>query len=153
MNQRVDVGQLVDSVGVVKASGARMVAGVLFTYRCSIACKHCCFGCEQTRPDVVMTPAQCVQALRLLHETGRVVRAAWPGAPGRTGIWICPPGARLPELRALLPDAPVPAPPQTFSLRTGRNLLTPGAAISWRKWRVRQCDWGSTPPRPRARGG
>ena len=71
-----DVRVLVNKVGVVEAAQACNVAGVLFTYRCSIACRHCCFGCSSDRPDVVMTPQQCVEALAMLLETGRVVHIA-----------------------------------------------------------------------------
>ena len=72
----MDVETLIETVGVAKASAACKVAGVLFTYRCTIACKHCCFGCGTARPDVVMSPRQCVDALEMLHETGRVVHVA-----------------------------------------------------------------------------
>jgi MoaA/NifB/PqqE/SkfB family radical SAM enzyme len=34
-----------DELGVPKASQELRVAGVLFTYRCSIRCRHCLFGC------------------------------------------------------------------------------------------------------------
>ncbi len=67
---------MVAELGVPGASRACKVAAVLFSYRCSIACRHCCFGCAQDRPDVVMTASQCVAALALLHETGRVVHIA-----------------------------------------------------------------------------
>ena len=73
---KADVDRLIDQVGLPAASGQRMVAAVLFTYRCSIACRHCLFGCAPGRPDVVMTPRQCADALALLHETGRVIHIA-----------------------------------------------------------------------------
>ncbi len=73
---RHDVDTLVDEVGVAKAAVACKVASVLFTYRCSISCRHCCFGCGPMRPDVVMSPQQCVDTLAMLHETGRVVHIA-----------------------------------------------------------------------------
>jgi hypothetical protein len=71
-----DVLALIDRVGLVDASRQRGVASALFTYRCSIACRHCLFGCATSRPDRVMTPEQCTQALRLLHPTGRVIHVA-----------------------------------------------------------------------------
>ena len=71
-----EVDRLVDTMGVPKAAASCGVASVLFTYRCSIACKHCLFGCGMERPDVVMTPDECAEALALLHETGRVVHIA-----------------------------------------------------------------------------
>jgi len=76
MSRRESVDRRVDAVGVAKAAGACRVAGVLFSYRCTIACKHCCFGCAQQRTEAAMTPQQCVSALALLHETGRVVHIA-----------------------------------------------------------------------------
>ncbi len=71
-----DVDRLIEEVGLPDAARQRRVAGVLFTYRCTIACRHCLFGCSGTRPDVVMTPRQCADGLRMLHETGRVVHIA-----------------------------------------------------------------------------
>lgn len=71
-----DVDQLIDDVGLPQASAERRVAGILFTYRCSIACRHCLFGCASDRPGVAMTPRQCADYLGLLHETGRVVHVA-----------------------------------------------------------------------------
>ncbi|MCP4644083.1 MAG: radical SAM protein [bacterium] len=70
------VDELVDAVGVCEASAECCVAAILFTYRCSIPCRHCLFGCAGDRPDVVMTPAQCAEGLALLHETGRVLHIA-----------------------------------------------------------------------------
>ena len=71
-----DVDRLIDEVGLPKAAAQRRVAGILFTYRCSISCRHCLFGCAGTRPDVAMTPRQCADGLAMLHETGRVVHIA-----------------------------------------------------------------------------
>jgi hypothetical protein len=48
----------------------------LFTYRCSIRCRHCLFGCRTDLPDAVMFPRQLAEVLALLHETGRVVHVA-----------------------------------------------------------------------------
>jgi len=71
-----DTDDLIDRIGLVEAAKQRCVAGVLFTYRCSINCRHCCFGCAGDRPDVAMTARQCADALGMLHETGRVVHVA-----------------------------------------------------------------------------
>ncbi|HUU69860.1 MAG TPA: radical SAM protein [Planctomycetota bacterium] len=76
MRRRDEVDRLIDGIGLVPAGKQRRVAAVLFTYRCTIACKHCLFGCSGGRPDVVMAPRQCADALALLHETGRVVHIA-----------------------------------------------------------------------------
>ena len=71
-----EIDVIVDEAGLEQASIRCKVAAVLFTYRCSIACKHCCFACSGTRSDKVMTPRQCVDALAMLHETGRVIHIA-----------------------------------------------------------------------------
>ena len=71
-----DVDRLVQKLGVPRAAAECRVAGILFTYRCSISCRHCLFGCSSERPDIVMTPRQCADNLALLHETGRVVHIA-----------------------------------------------------------------------------
>jgi hypothetical protein len=76
MRTHAEVNRMVAESGVPKAASACMVAAVLFTYRCTIACRHCCFGCATDRPDRVMTARQCVDALALLHETGRVIHIA-----------------------------------------------------------------------------
>ncbi len=70
------VDALVDKLGLQAAGKQLRVAGVIFTYRCSIRCRHCLFGCAGDRPDVAMAPEQLAEALALLHETGRVVHVA-----------------------------------------------------------------------------
>ena len=71
-----DIDQLIRTLGLPAAAAERSVAAVLFSYRCSSACRHCCFGCAGDRPDVVMQPDQCVEALARLHETDRVIHIA-----------------------------------------------------------------------------
>ena len=71
-----DVDRLIDEVGLPQAGKQRGVAAILFTYRCSIHCAHCCFACAGERPNVAMTPRQCADGLALLHETGRVIHIA-----------------------------------------------------------------------------
>jgi len=70
------VEDLVRKVGLVKAGTERKLAAILFTYRCTISCRHCLFSCKPGRPDVVMRPEQCVRYLRQLHELGRLVHIA-----------------------------------------------------------------------------
>jgi hypothetical protein len=70
------VDSRVAEVGLVKASQELKVAAILFTYRCSIACRHCLFACRPGLPDVVMDAARCVRYLGQLHELGRVVHIA-----------------------------------------------------------------------------
>ncbi len=70
------VDRRIREVGVPAAGHEFGVAAVLFTYRCTIACRHCCFGCSSKRPEVVMDAERCVRYLADLHETGRVVHIA-----------------------------------------------------------------------------
>ncbi|MBT3374078.1 MAG: radical SAM protein [Lentisphaerae bacterium] len=70
------IDALIDDVGIVAASARLHVAGVLFTYRCSIRCRHCLFGCREDLPDTVMASRQLADVLEMLHETGRVVHVA-----------------------------------------------------------------------------
>lgn len=71
-----EVDRLIDEGGIRDAAGQCGVASVLFTYRCTIRCRHCLFGCRGDLPDVAMTPRQCADGLALLHETGRVIHIA-----------------------------------------------------------------------------
>jgi pyruvate-formate lyase-activating enzyme len=76
MGSKQDIDRLIDEIGMVQAGNRCRVAAILFTYRCSIACRHCCFCAAPGRPDVAMTARQCADGLRLLHETGRVIHIA-----------------------------------------------------------------------------
>ncbi len=73
---RETVDQRIGEVGCVRAGGEFGVAAVLLTYRCTIACCHCCFGCGARRPDVVMDPERCAGYLADLHTLGRVIHIA-----------------------------------------------------------------------------
>ena len=70
------VDRRIEEVGLPQAASELRVAGVVFTYRCTIRCRHCMFGCAGDRPDVAMSPRQCADALAMLHETGRMVHVA-----------------------------------------------------------------------------
>jgi len=70
------VNARIAELGIAAAGGELGVAAILYTYRCTIACRHCCFACAADRPDVHMDPDQAVAHLRALHELGRVVHAA-----------------------------------------------------------------------------
>jgi len=74
--RRDEVDRLIAENGMVAAGGQLGVAAILFTYRCSIACRHCCFGCAGERPPVRMPVAKCVDYLADLHELGRVIHIA-----------------------------------------------------------------------------
>ncbi len=71
-----DLHSLITTHGLSAAAGQVGVAGVLFTYRCTITCRHCLFGCAAIAGDRKMTPGQLVDTLKLLHATGRVVHVA-----------------------------------------------------------------------------
>lgn len=73
---RASVDRRIAELGVVKATGELGVAALLFTYRCTIACRHCLFGAAPTRPNVVMSHRLAVDALAMLHDLGRVVHIA-----------------------------------------------------------------------------
>lgn len=74
--QREAVDRLVTQRGVVAAGLECGVAGLLYTYRCTSACRHCGFGCAGSRPDVHMSVEQAVAHSSALHELGRVVHVA-----------------------------------------------------------------------------
>ena len=71
-----EVNALVAELGVAAAGGKLGVAAILCTYRCTIACRHCCFGCAAAHADVRMTTDQAVRHLRSLHRLGRVIHIA-----------------------------------------------------------------------------
>jgi len=52
------------------------VAGIIFTYQCTAACRHCLFACRPDRPHVVMPKADCVSYLRFLYRLPRVIHIA-----------------------------------------------------------------------------
>lgn len=70
------VDERIRQIGLVKAGGELKVAAILFTYRCTISCRHCLFACGRSRPDVAMDPRRCVRYLGQLHDLGRVVHIA-----------------------------------------------------------------------------
>ncbi|HUT35360.1 MAG TPA: radical SAM protein [Planctomycetota bacterium] len=76
LQPREAVDRLIAEVGVPAAGQRLGVAALLYTYRCTIACRHCCFGCAGERPPVRMTTEQSVYHLRQLHELGRVIHIA-----------------------------------------------------------------------------
>ncbi|MFC1715827.1 radical SAM protein [Candidatus Poribacteria bacterium] len=70
------VDEVITQVGVARAIGVKKVAGLIFTYRCTIACRHCLFKCSPQQPDVCMTLEDGVEFLRQLHATDRAVHIA-----------------------------------------------------------------------------
>ena len=70
------VDEVIAQVGVARATGIKYVASLLFTYRCTIACKHCLFNCSPKQPDVCVTLEDGVEFLRQLRATDRVIHIA-----------------------------------------------------------------------------
>jgi len=70
------VDEVIEKVGVAKAIGIKKVASLLFTYRCTIACKHCLFNCSPNQPDVCASVDDGVKFLRQLRDTDRVIHIA-----------------------------------------------------------------------------
>lgn len=70
------VDEVIKKVGVSQAIGIKKVASLLFTYRCTIACKHCLFNCSPWQPDVSVSIQDGVEFLRQLRETDRVIHIA-----------------------------------------------------------------------------
>jgi len=52
------------------------VAGIIFTYQCSIACRHCLFACRPKRPRVVMDTDDCVRYIEFYYTQPRVIHMA-----------------------------------------------------------------------------
>jgi hypothetical protein len=70
------VDEVIARVGVARAIGIKHVASLLFTYRCTIACKHCLFNCSPWQPDVCVSLEDGVKFLRQLRATDRVIHIA-----------------------------------------------------------------------------
>jgi len=70
------VDEVIAQVGVSRAIGIKHVASLLFTYRCTIACKHCLFNCSPWQPDVCVSLEDGVEFLRQLRATDRVIHIA-----------------------------------------------------------------------------
>ncbi len=70
------VDQIVEELGVARAVAQQRVAGLILTYRCTIACAHCLFNCSPRQPRRAMTVEQGVRYIRLLRTTARVVHIA-----------------------------------------------------------------------------
>jgi hypothetical protein len=72
----LSVDEVIERVGVAQACGIKKVASLLFTYRCTIACKHCLFNCSPQQPDVTVSFEDGVEFLRQLRLTDRVIHIA-----------------------------------------------------------------------------
>ncbi len=70
------VDDLIKKVGINQAIGVKYVASLLFTYRCTIACKHCLFNCSPDQPDICTNLEDGVKFLKQLRATDRVIHIA-----------------------------------------------------------------------------
>ena len=70
------VDELVAQVGIVKAYPLKHVASLLYTYRCTIACRHCLFSCSPSLPDIHVSHEHGLEFLRQLRQTDRVIHIA-----------------------------------------------------------------------------
>ncbi len=73
---KVPVDEVIEKVGVAEAVRTKHVASLLFTYRCTIACKHCLFNCSPDQPPVRASFADGLEFLRQLRCTDRVIHIA-----------------------------------------------------------------------------
>jgi len=67
------VDEVISKVGVARAIGIKHVASLLFTYKCTISCKHCLFNCSPDQPSIRVSLEDGVEFLRQLRATDRVV--------------------------------------------------------------------------------
>lgn len=70
------VKEVIEAEGVAAAIGLKHVASLLFTYKCTIACKHCLFNCSPAKPSVHTSLSDAVEYLHQLHATDRVIHIA-----------------------------------------------------------------------------
>lgn len=71
--RRHEVDQVARQLGTNEAQARFGVAALLMTYRCTIACRHCCFASSACRPDVVMSVEQALAGLAMLHDLRRAI--------------------------------------------------------------------------------
>lgn len=70
------VDEVIARVGVSRAIDIKHVASLLFTYRCTIVCKHCLFNASPWQPKVCVGFEDGVEFLRQLRATDRVIHIA-----------------------------------------------------------------------------
>lgn len=70
------VEEVVQKAGVTAATRVKLPAALLFTYRCSISCAHCLFGCGRRTRSGVMTVDDSIEFLRQIHQLDRAVHIA-----------------------------------------------------------------------------
>lgn len=76
--RKPEIENSIDTVGLFETIERFHVAAAMFTYDCTIGCRHCMYASRKRKPDAeaVMTPTQCVEVLAMLHDTGRAVHIA-----------------------------------------------------------------------------
>ncbi|HJN17932.1 MAG TPA: radical SAM protein, partial [Armatimonadota bacterium] len=72
----VPIAEVIEQVGVARAIQIKHVASVLYTYRCTLRCRHCLFNCAPDRPNVHVSLEDGLDFLRQLHATGRCIHIA-----------------------------------------------------------------------------
>jgi MoaA/NifB/PqqE/SkfB family radical SAM enzyme len=72
----VPVAEVIAEHGVARAIQLKHVASVLYTYRCTLSCRHCCFNSRPGRPNVHTSLEDGLEQLRQLHTTDRVIHIA-----------------------------------------------------------------------------
>jgi len=70
------VAEVIEKAGVATANRLKRPAALLFTYRCSISCAHCLFGCGSNVPSGAMPVEDAVEYLGQLHRLDRAVHIA-----------------------------------------------------------------------------
>jgi hypothetical protein len=70
------VDEEIQARGLAEAVRIKHVASLLFTYRCTIACKHCLFNCSPGNPPVRTSFEDGLNFLGQLRATDRVVHIA-----------------------------------------------------------------------------
>lgn len=70
------VDEVISTEGVAAAIGMKHVASLLFTYRCTIACKHCLFNCSPSKPSIHTSLPDAMEYLHQLQATDRVIHIA-----------------------------------------------------------------------------
>ena len=73
-----DLKNVIDTEGLRAAVNPKRfnVAGIILTYQCTAACRHCLFACGPGRPAVVMAAEDCLEYLRAYQRFPRVVHIA-----------------------------------------------------------------------------
>ncbi|MDP7578414.1 MAG: radical SAM protein [SAR202 cluster bacterium] len=72
----LSVDEVIAQVGIAQAIEIKYVASLLFSYRCTITCKHCLFNCSPKRPDMCVSFEDGVEFIHQLRQTDRAIHIA-----------------------------------------------------------------------------